>query len=147
MAKEFSRTDRLADAIQRMLAQLIQQEVRDPRVGLVNINDVQVTRDLAHAKVYVTFVGCDTEEESRQAAVVLNGASGFLRTQLAKQLDIRTTPRLNFIYDATSVRGQALSNLIDRAVAQDKAHNPDGDVGTDADVDGTAHGDTDNSEA
>ncbi len=125
MAKEFSRTDRLADALQRMLAQMIQQEVRDPRIGLVNINDVTVTRDLAFAKVYVTFVGCDTEEESRQAAEVLNGASGFLRTQLAKQLDIRTTPRLQFIYDVTSVRGQALSNLIDKAVAQDKAHQPD----------------------
>lgn len=122
MAREFTRTDRIADAIQRILAQLIQFEMRDPRIGMVNINAVDVTRDLAFAKVFVTFVGCETDEESKEAAEALNGASGFLRSRLAKELDIRVTPRLQFIYDATSVKGQALSSLIDKAVAEDKAH-------------------------
>ncbi|MFT6201315.1 MAG: ribosome-binding factor A [Candidatus Endobugula sp.] len=126
MAKEFSRTDRIADAIQRILATAITQEVRDPRVGMVNINDVTVTRDMAHAKVYITFVGRDSEEESLQAAAVLNNASGFLRNIVAKELDIRTTPKLRFIYDKTSVKGQHLSNLIDKAIAQDATHE-DGD--------------------
>jgi ribosome-binding factor A len=122
MAREFTRTDRIGDAIQRILAQLIQFEMRDPRIGMVNINDVNVTRDLAFAKVFVTFVGCETDEESKDAAEALNGASGFLRSRLAKELDIRVTPRLQFIYDATSVKGQALSSLIDKAVAEDNAH-------------------------
>jgi ribosome-binding factor A len=122
MAREFTRTDRIGDAIQRILAQLIQFEMRDPRIGMVNINDVNVTRDLAFAKVFVTFVGCETDEESKDAAEALNGASGFLRSRLAKELDIRVTPRLQFIYDATSVNGQALSSLIDKAVAEDNAH-------------------------
>jgi ribosome-binding factor A len=128
MAREFKRTDRIGDAIQRLLANMIQFEVRDPRIGMVNINDVQVTRDLAYAKVFVTFVGCETDDESKEAAEALNRASGFLRSRLAKELDIRTTPRLQFIYDATSVRGQKLSSLIDRALAEDRAHGSDDDA-------------------
>lgn len=140
MAREFKRTDRIGDAIQRLLAGMIQFEIRDPRIGMVNINDVQVTRDLAYAKIYVTFVGCDTDEESLEAAAALNRASGFLRSRLAKELDIRTTPRLQFIYDATSVRGQALSTLIDRAVAADRANDDAEDIERDtSDDDSTAH--------
>ncbi|TQV70504.1 30S ribosome-binding factor RbfA [Exilibacterium tricleocarpae] len=122
MAREFSRTERVADAVQRALAQLIQFEVRDPRVGMVNINDVEVSRDLALAKVYVTFVGRDTDAECEKGAEALNKAAGFLRSHLAKELNIRTTPRLQFVYDKTAVRGQALSSLIDKAVAEDRAH-------------------------
>ena len=103
---------------------MIQQEVRDPRVGMVNINDVKVTRDMAYAKVYVTLVGAD-EDESRTSVSVLNKASGFLRTMLAKELNMRTVPKLQFYYDHTSVRGQELSSLIDRAVAADKAKSDD----------------------
>ena len=130
MAKEFSRTDRIADAIQRILATAITQEIRDPRVGMVNVNDVTVTRDMAHAKVYITFVGRDSEEESLQAAAILNNASGFLRNIVAKELEIRMTPKLRFIYDKTSVQGQQLSNLIDKAIAQD-AHHEDNDLSDD----------------
>ncbi|NIB44289.1 30S ribosome-binding factor RbfA [Pseudomaricurvus alkylphenolicus] len=120
MAREFKRTDRLGDAIQRILAQLIQFEVRDPRIGMVNINDVDVSRDLASARVFVTFVGKESDEDCEKAAAALNKASGFLRSHLAKELDIRVTPRLTFIYDKTSVRGQQLSQLIDRAVREDR---------------------------
>lgn len=124
MPREFTRSDRVADAIQRYLASMIQQEVRDPRVGMVNINEVKVTRDMAYAKVYVTLVGAD-EQTSLTSVSVLNKASGFLRTLLAKQLSMRTVPRLQFYYDHTSVRGQELSSLIDRAVAADKARVED----------------------
>ncbi|MGS2718143.1 30S ribosome-binding factor RbfA [Eionea flava] len=122
MAREFSRTDRIADAIQRILATAISQEVGDPRVGMVNINDVTVTRDMAHAKIYVTFVGRDSEDESLKAAAVLNNAAGFLRGIVAKELDIRVTPKLRFVYDKTSVKGQQLSSLIDQAIAEDATH-------------------------
>lgn len=122
MPREFSRSDRVADAIQRYLANMIQHEVRDPRVGLVNINEVTVSRDMAYAKVYVTQVGGDAED-SRKSVEALNNAAGFLRSLLARELDMRTVPRLQFYYDHTSVRGQELSSLIDRAVASDRARS------------------------
>lgn len=125
MAREFSRADRVADAIQRILAQLIQFEISDPRVGMVNINDVTVTRDMAYAKVFVTFVGRDEDKESEEAIDVLNKAAGFLRSLLAKEIKMRTTPRLQFVYDKTSIRGQQLSSLIDKAVAADRQHQHD----------------------
>ena len=128
MAREFARTDRIADAIQRILATTIAQEVRDPRVGMVNINDVVVARDMATAKVYVTFVGKDDDAECEQALAALSHASGFLRSLLAKELNIRMTPKLQFFYDKTSIRGQKLSNLIDKAVAEDASHNEDGEA-------------------
>ncbi|MGN0920417.1 MAG: 30S ribosome-binding factor RbfA [Cellvibrio sp.] len=120
MPREFTRSDRVSDAIQRLLAKIIPQEVRDPRVGLVNINDVTVTRDMAFARVFVTFVGVEDEAKSLEAAAILNKAAGFLRTFVAKELSMRTVPKLQFIYDKTSVRGQELSSLIDRAIKQDQ---------------------------
>ena len=127
MPREFTRSDRVSDAIQRLLAKIIPQEVRDPRIGMVNINDVTVTRDMAFARVYITFVGVDDEKQSLEATSILNKASGFLRNFVAKELSMRTVPKLQFIYDKTSVRGQQLSSLIDRAIAQDKTHVHDDD--------------------
>ncbi len=124
MPREFFRSDRVSDAIQRLLGQIIPQEVRDPRVGMVNINQVTVSRDMAYAKVYVTFVG-DDEATSLQAVSILNKASGFLRGFVAKELDMRTVPKLQFFYDKTAIRGQEISSLIDRALAEDKLHPQD----------------------
>ncbi len=124
-AREFSRTDRVADAIKRALATLIQQEVRDPRIGMVNVNDVEVSRDLAVAKVYVSFVGKDSDADCERASCALNNAGGYLRTLLAKALAIRTTPKLQFFYDKTAIKGQHLSGLIDRAVAADQSRHDD----------------------
>ena len=120
MPREFNRTDRVADFLQRELAQLIQFEVRDPRVGMASIRDVEVTRDLAHAKVFVTFVGKETEKECEEAAEVLNGAAGFLRTQVAKVTNMRSVPKLRFYYDKSVREGTRLSALIDRAIDSDK---------------------------
>lgn len=130
MAREFTRADRVADAIQRIVAQLIQFEISDPRVGMVNINDVTVTRDMAYAKIFFTFVGRDSDEEAAEGTKILNKAAGFLRSQLAKQMDMRTTPKLQFVYDKTSIRGQELSHLIDKAVAADRLHE-DADAASD----------------
>ena len=126
MAREFARTDRIADAIKRLLATLIQQEIRDPRVGMVNINDVDVTRDLSIAKVFVSYIGKDHDDLCEESTHVLNKASGFLRSLLAKEMNIRTTPKLIFVYDKTAIKGQALSSLIDRAVSEDESRH-DGD--------------------
>lgn len=125
MPREFTRSDRVSDAIQRILGQVITQEIRDPRIGLVNINAVTVTRDMAYAKVFVTFVGAENEQESLVAASVLNKASGFLRGFIAKELIMRSVPKLQFIYDKTAIRGQELSYLIERAIAEDRTHPKD----------------------
>ena len=123
MPKEFFRSDRVADSIQRSLAYLIQQEVDDPRLGIVNINSVSVARDLSTAKVYVTVVGAKSDHEHENAVDLLNKASSFLRNQIAKDLSLRSTPRLQFHYDKVAVQGQNLSALIDRAVAGEYLHH------------------------
>ncbi|MCW8194996.1 30S ribosome-binding factor RbfA [Proteobacteria bacterium 005FR1] len=120
MPKEFSRQIRVADQIQRSLAQMIQSEINDPRLGLVNINEVDVSRDYANARVYVTFVGDETQTDVEQSIAILNKASGFLRSLLAKSLNSRSTPRLRFVYDKTSVEGQRLNHLINQAVSKDR---------------------------
>ncbi len=96
MAREYSRTQRVADFLKQELATLIQFEVRDPRVGMVSITDVEVSRDMAYAKVFMTVLGKDTEEDVKESIDVLNKAAGFLRTQIAKSNNARTTPKLRF---------------------------------------------------
>ncbi|WP_461482268.1 30S ribosome-binding factor RbfA [Porticoccus sp.] len=127
MPREFTRNDRVADALQRELAQLIRDEVRDPRLGLVNITAVEVCRDLSSAKVFVNLVGAETAEQNLQAVELLNGAAGFLRSQIAKRMQLRITPRLRFIYDLSGKRGQELSALIEYAVHRDKERHQDPD--------------------
>ena len=121
MPKEYSRTQRIADMIQRELSELIRDEMRDPRVKLASITGVEVSRDLSHAKVYVNFIAPEKEAADHQQAVkALNGAAGFLRSHLARSVELRTTPALRFIYDATSEKGQKLSALIDYALHRDQ---------------------------
>ncbi len=123
MPKEFSRQNRVADQIHHALAQLIQTELGDPRIGMVNINQVDVSRDYANARVFVTFV--DTNADTNAAIKALNHAAKHLRHCLAKSLNSRTTPRLQFVYDSTSVEGQRLSHLIDKAVKADNRESDD----------------------
>jgi ribosome-binding factor A len=120
MAREFGRTERVADYLRQELARLLQTELRDPRIGMVSVNEVEVSRDLAHAKVFVTFMDRDSEAEAREQLEVLNRAAGFLRTQVAHDARMRTVPRLRFVYDASVTRGRRLSDLIDRAIADDE---------------------------
>lgn len=123
MPREFKRADRVADAIQRSLARIIQMEVRDPRLGMVNINAVSVSQDLSAAKVYVTFVGQGNRSEDENRVEVLNKAGSFIRALMAKDLKLRTTPKLAFLYDHSVVHGREMTDLIDRAVSSDKAHH------------------------
>jgi len=123
MPQEYSRTQRVGDYLKRELAQLIQHSVRDPRVGMVNINEVEVSRDLAHAKVYVTFVGERSEAQTSEALQALNKAAGFLRSHVAESNHMRTTPKLFFIFDVSVKRGAYLTALIDQAIATDSSHH------------------------
>ncbi|MFL0810356.1 MAG: 30S ribosome-binding factor RbfA [Agarilytica sp.] len=143
MPREFKRSDRVADAIQRSLAQIIQTEMRDPRLGMVNINAVSVTQDLSIAKVYVTFVGQAGEAQSdiESRVDVLNNASSFMRGLVAKDLQIRTTPRLQFIFDKSVVRGQEMTDLINRAISSDR-HQGESDSGQGGEAEGEREGET-----
>ncbi|CAH0992242.1 30S ribosome-binding factor [Sinobacterium norvegicum] len=125
MAKEYSRTQRVADYLRRELAQLIQFEVRNPKVGMASITDVEVSRDLSHAKVFITIVDKDTAEQAEENIKALNSAQGFLRSALAKDSSMRTVPRLHFVFDASVGRGQHLSALIEEAIASDAGHQDD----------------------
>lgn len=120
MGKAFLRTGRVAEQIQRELADLIQMEVKDPRVGLVTLTGVEVTQDYAHAKVYFTTM--KSADQAPKAQTGLEHAAGFLRTQLAHRMKLRIMPQLHFIYDTSVENGVRLSQLIDEAVASDKAH-------------------------
>lgn len=90
MAKDYSRTQRIGDQMQRELAQLIRREIKDPRVGLVTITAVEVSRDVGHAKIFITVMGEDRAEDIAQNLKVLNDASGFLRMQLGRAMQLRT---------------------------------------------------------
>ena len=107
---------RVADQIQRDLAEIIAFELKDPRVSMVTLSEVQVTPDYAHAKVFFTTLVDDPK--AVQATIEgLAKASGFLRAQLGKRLHIHTLPHLTFVHDTSTLRGMALSNLIDQANA------------------------------
>lgn len=118
-----ARNRKIADAIQRELSELIRLELRDPRVTMVTLTDVEVARDNSHAKVFFTSMGDKAEVASCQQG--LQSAAGFLRSQLAHRLTIRTVPQLHFEIDTSVERGVRLSKLIDDAVADDAKHAPE----------------------
>ncbi len=122
MAREYNRTDRVADHLREELAKLIQFEMRDPRVAMVSITDVEVSKDLGHAKVYYTAMGKDSAEQAQDVTDALNKAAGFLRSQLSKGSNLRTVPALRFRFDASVGRGRHMEDLIERAVEADRAH-------------------------
>ncbi len=121
MPREFSRGQKVGDLIQRELASLIQREVKDPRIGMVTINEANVSRDLAFADIYFTVLPA---EDVTSVEETLNQAAGFLRSQLAKVLNTRTTPKLRFHYDATIENGARISRAIDAAIASDTRDSP-----------------------
>lgn len=119
MPREHSRGQRIGDLIQRELSGIIQREMRDPRVGMVTLNEVKVSKDLSYAEVYVTFMGTELATDQSESIEVLNNASGYLRSQLSTILNTRTTPKLRFHYDETVVGGRKMSDLIDDAIRND----------------------------
>ena len=117
MPREFNRSERVSGQLRRELATLVQREVKDPRVGFVSISDVEVTRDLSHAKVFVTVFEEDKAQESIKA---LKHAAGYLRRRLGQELRIRSVPELHFHHDASVETGARMDELIANAVAADK---------------------------
>jgi len=107
------RPQKVADLLQRELSELLQREVRDPRVGMVTITSVDVSPDLSHAKVFFTLLDEKSLGETTQG---LQRAAGFLRSQLSHRMKMYTTPEIRFVYDESVERGDRLSRLIDSVV-------------------------------
>jgi ribosome-binding factor A len=123
MPKDFPRSRRVADEIQRALAEVIRLELKDPRIGLITITGVEVTNDLEHAKVFVTSLTAKPDSASHENVLgTLGRATGFLRSQLAHRMKLRMVPQLTFAYDESVERGMHLSHLIDQAIAEDAKH-------------------------
>jgi ribosome-binding factor A len=119
MPREFNRSERVAGSLRRELAKLIQMELKDPEVGFIGLSDVEVTRDLAHAKVFVTVFEADKAASSLKA---LKRAAGFLRSRLSQEMRIRSVPELHFHHDASVETGQRMDSLIEAAVTSDREH-------------------------
>jgi len=116
MAREFSRTSRIGQLILRELAQMIQHEVSDPRVGLVTVSHVDVTADMKYAKVFVTRLsGVDSEQDIDECIQGLTRASGYLRRNLAGRVELRNIPELRFVYDKSLEHGFQMDELIAKA--------------------------------
>jgi len=123
VGREFSRSRRVGEQIQRELAELVQRELKDPRLGMVTISAVDVTKDLSVAKVYFTVL--DPEHDVAQTKEGLTRAGGFLRRELAHRMKLRVVPELRFFYDSSIEQGSRLSALIDQAVSKDSGKNED----------------------
>ena len=119
MPRDYPRSRRIADQIQRELSEILRLELKDPRVGMITIVDVEVSPDQSHAKVFFTLLG--GEARAADALHGLQHAGGFLRSQLAHRMRLRIVPQLQFEYDESIERGMRLSQLIDAAVADDAA--------------------------
>ncbi|MCL9781096.1 30S ribosome-binding factor RbfA [Vibrio sp. S4M6] len=119
MSKEFSRTQRVSQQLQKELAIILQREVRDSRIGMVTISDVEVSRDLAYAKVFVTFL-CVGEQTPKSCLNALKEHEGHIRMMLGKRIRLRLTPEIRFQYDSTLVEGMRMSNLVSEVLSEDK---------------------------
>tara|TARA_A100001037_G_scaffold303657_1_gene338230 strand:+ start:1047 stop:1433 length:387 start_codon:yes stop_codon:yes gene_type:complete len=126
--KEFGRDVRVADFIRDELAETIRRDMRDPRIGMVSVNDVTVSKDLSFADIYVSSWQTSEPDEREEFISVLNKAAGFFRSELAKRHRMRTTPKLRFHYDEVVERGPALEALIESAMQADaEQHSEDRD--------------------
>jgi len=136
MPKDFSRTRRVGEQIQREMAQLVQQEIKDPRLGLVTISAVKLSKDMSHANIFFTVLASSDkssgvegkEEQTKEETIaetvkILEGASGFLRHELGKRMQLRIVPHIHFKYDESISYGNDLSALISKAMGMENPEN------------------------
>lgn len=126
MAREFSRTQRISDQVQKDLAQLIQREIKDPRMGMVTISYVKIAKDLGYADIYITVMALGGKDEATavtESLKILNSASGFLRGQLSSKIKLRVMPQLRFHFDESVDRGRRINDLIIKASHADDRNN------------------------
>lgn len=127
MAREFSRTDRVGQQLHKEIASILQHEFkhREPEVGLITVSGVEVSRDLAHAKVFITFFE-NNEEKVKEDFKKLQDSKGFVRTLLAKRVRMRKVPAVQFYRDGSILEGSRISDLVNKAIERDKAKHSKG---------------------
>ena len=122
MAREYARTDRVGQQIQKEIATILMREIKDPRLSMTTVSAVEVTRDLAYAKIFVTLIN-DEPEDIKASLEVLADAEGYIRSLLGKRLRARIMPHLRFVYDSSMSEGVRMSALVDKAIASDKSES------------------------
>ncbi len=122
MPREFSRSERMAEQLRRELADIVRDEIKDPRLGFMSFTEVRMSRDLSHAVIYCSFFNAEKEKESIE---VLNRAVGFIRKEIARRIRARIVPTLKFVVDESVMRGVAMDELISKAIKSDKNNSDD----------------------
>lgn len=120
MPREFNRSQRMAEQIRRELAEIVRDELKDPRMSLCSFTAVKLSRDLSHAIVFCTVL----DEAHRDETIdTLNRAAGFIRSQIASRIRARSVPQIKFVNDDSVERGAAMEELINRAISSDRLHH------------------------
>ena len=122
MPREFLRSDRMAEQLRRELAEIVRDEIKDPRLGFVSFTEVRMSRDLSHAVIYCSLFNSERQQE---AIDVLNRAVGFIRKEIGRRIRARIVPTLKFVIDESVIRGEAMDDLISEAMNRDKKNSSD----------------------
>jgi len=134
MAREFSRSRRVAQQIQKELAQIVSREVKAQDFGMITVNEVDLSRDLSYAKVYFTILN-DDKDNIKAAVMRLNEHAPLLRSMMGSAMRLRIVPELKFFYDKSLSEGIRMTSLVNKAVRIDKANNPEPDAEQDSELD------------
>jgi ribosome-binding factor A len=119
MPREFSRSQRMAEQVRRELAEIVRDELKDPRMGFTSFTEVRMSRDLSHAVIYCSVLEPERRDETIE---LLNRAVGFFRKEIARRIRARIVPTLKFVIDDSVTRGAAMDDLISEAIESDKKH-------------------------
>ena len=122
MPREFLRSDRMAEQLRRELADIVRDEIKDPRLGFMSFTEVRMSRDLSHAVIYCSVYNSEQENESIE---LLNRATGFIRKAIARRIRARIVPTLKFVVDTSVTQGIVMDELISEAIKSDR--KPDND--------------------
>ena len=120
MPREFLRSERMAEQVRRELADIVRDEIKDPRLGFVSFTEVRMSRDLSHAVIYCSFYNTEKQDE---AINVLNRAVGFIRKEIGRRIRARIVPTLKFTIDESVTRGVAMDDLISEAIESDNKNS------------------------
>ena len=131
MPREFSRSERMAEQLRRELAEIVRDEIKDPRLGFVSFTEVRMSRDLSHAVIYCSVLNA---EDQTEAIEILNRAVGFIRKEIARRIRARIVPTLKFAIDDSVVRGAAMDSLISKAIQNDRKRDSSGNDNDDSDT-------------
>ncbi|VFP84439.1 30S ribosome-binding factor [Candidatus Erwinia haradaeae] len=121
MAKEFTRLQRVAQAMQKEIAIIVQSEMNDPRLDkIITVSGVTLSRDFSYAKVFVTFLNDKDEVSQSESLRILSGAAGYIRSVLSQTMRLRITPRLSFFHDNSFREGVRISHLVTNIIQSDE---------------------------